>query len=152
MQSLNLPNYKFKIKSKENKLFIFDIVRKKYVMLAPEEWVRQHIIHYLTKNKQYPLSVIAIEKKIIINKLTKRPDIIIFNSDGKPFIIVECKAPSINLNQHTFDQIARYNLELNADYLMVSNGLDHIYCSMDTQNEQYVFLEDIPNYQSSSKF
>lgn len=152
MQSLNLPKYKFKIKSKENKLFIFDIVRKKYVSLAPEEWVRQHVIHYLTKNKQYPLSLVAVEKKLSINKLTKRPDIIVFNNDGNPFIIIECKAPKIPLTQSTFDQIARYNLKLGADYLMVTNGLDHIYCSMDLQNKQYVFLEDIPNYRSNSKY
>ena len=148
MQSLNLPNYKFKIKSKENKLFIFDIIRKKYVSLAPEEWVRQHVIHYLTKSKHYPLSLIGVEKKITLNELTKRPDIIVFNNDGSPHIIVECKAPKIRLKQDTFDQIARYNLKLNANYLMVTNGLQHIYSTMDLLNEQYIFLKDIPNYNS----
>jgi hypothetical protein len=146
MHSLNLPNFKFKIKSKENKLFIFDIIRKKYVSLAPEEWVRQHVIHYLTKIKHYPISHIGVEKKLLLNELTKRPDIVVFNSDGSPHIIVECKAPEIYLKQDTFDQIARYNLKLNANFLMVTNGLQHIYSAMDFKNEQYHFLEDLPNY------
>ena len=148
MQSLNLPNYKFKIKSKENKLFIFDIIRKKYVSLAPEEWVRQHVIHYLTKSKHYPISLIGVEKKLILNELTKRPDIIVFNSDGSPHIVVECKAPNIPLKQETFDQIARYNLKLNSNFLMITNGLQHIYSAIDLQNERYIFLEDIPDYSS----
>lgn len=148
MQSLNLPNYKFKIKSKENKLFIFDIIRKKYVSLAPEEWVRQHVIHYLTKSKHYPISLIGVEKKLILNELTKRPDIIVFNSDGSPHIVVECKAPDITLKQETFDQIARYNLKLNSNFLMITNGLQHIYSAIDLQNERYIFLEDIPDYSS----
>lgn len=148
MQSLNLPNYKFKIKSKENKLFIFDIIRKKYVSLAPEEWVRQHVIHYLTKSKHYPISLIGVEKKLILNELTKRPDIIVFNSDGSPHIVVECKAPNIPLKQETFDQIARYNLKLNSNFLMVTNGLQHIYSAIDLQNERYIFLGDIPDYSS----
>jgi hypothetical protein len=148
MQSLNLPNYKFKIKSKENKLFIFDIIRKKYVSLAPEEWVRQHVIHYLTKSKHYPISLIGVEKKLILNELTKRPDIIVFNSDGSPHIVVECKAPDITLKQETFDQIARYNLKLNSNFLMVTNGLQHIYSAIDLQNERYIFLKDIPDYGS----
>jgi len=146
MQPLNLPTYKFKIKSNENKYFIFDIVRKKYVILTPEEWVRQHIIHFLIEEKKYPISLMAIEKKVTINKLTKRTDILIFNTKGLPHIIVECKAPSVNINQNAFDQIARYNLKLNATYLIVTNGLKHYYCKMDFINEEYVFLKDIPAY------
>jgi len=146
MQALNLPTYKFKIKSRENKLFIYDIVRKKYVSLTPEEWVRQHIIHYLINDKNYPISLIAVEKKLIINKLTKRTDILVFTSKGAPNIIIECKAPSVKINQNSFDQIARYNLKLTANYLMVSNGLNHYFCFMDVEKEQYVFLENIPNY------
>ena len=146
MQALNLPTYKFKIKSRENKLFIYDIVRKKYVSLTPEEWVRQHIIHYLINDKNYPISLIAVEKKLIINKLTKRTDILVFTSKGAPNIIIECKAPSVKINQNSFDQIARYNLKLAANYLIVSNGLNHYFCFMDVEKEQYVFLENIPNY------
>ncbi len=146
MHQLNLPTYKFKIKSNENKYAIFDIVRKKYVSLTPEEWVRQHFIHYLIEEKKYPISLIAIEKKITINKLTKRTDILVFNAKGLPHIIVECKAPSVNITQNAFDQIARYNLKLNANYLLVTNGLKHYYCKMDFSKEEYVFLDTIPNY------
>jgi len=146
MQPLNLPTYKFKIKSNENKYLIFDIVRKKYVVLTPEEWVRQHIIHFLIEEKKYPISLIAIEKKLTINNLTKRTDILVFNSNGTPEIIVECKSPSVKISQDSFDQIARYNLKLNATFLMVSNGLEHYFCSMDFKNEAYIFLENIPNY------
>jgi len=147
MQPLNLPTYPFKIKSSENKYFIFDIVRKKYVILTPEEWVRQHIIHYLIEEKNYPISLIAVEKKITVNKLAKRTDILVFNTKGNPHIIVECKAPSIKITQEAFDQIARYNLKLEANYLMVTNGLTHFYAVMDLENECYVFLETIPKYQ-----
>ncbi|MBG7629569.1 MAG: type I restriction enzyme HsdR N-terminal domain-containing protein [Bacteroidetes bacterium] len=146
MQPLNLPTYKFRIKSNENKLVIFDIIRKKYVVLTPEEWVRQHIVHYLIEEKKYPISLIAVEKKLTINKLTKRTDILVFNNKGLHEIIVECKAPKVKINQSSFDQIARYNLKLNANYLIVSNGLDHFFCSMDVKNECYVFLENIPTY------
>jgi hypothetical protein len=147
MQPLNLPTYPFKIKSSENKYFIFDIIRKKYVVLTPEEWVRQHFIHYLIEEKKYPISLIAVEKKVTVNKLTKRTDILVFNTQGHPHIIVECKAPSINITQNTFDQIARYNLKLDATYLIVTNGLQHFYCFMDFKKEAYVFLEAIPEYE-----
>lgn len=146
MQPLNLPTYKFKFKSKENKLFIFDILRKKYVALEPEEWVRQHFIHYLIFDKKYPVSLIGVEKKLIINNLTKRTDILVFNNNGLPHIIVECKSPTVKITQETFDQIARYNLKLNATYLIVTNGLSHYYCYMDFKNENYVFIEEIPSY------
>lgn len=143
---MNLPTYPFKIKSSENKYFIFDIVRKKYMVLTPEEWVRQHIVHFLIEEKNYPISLIAVEKKIIVNKLTKRTDILVFNANGVPNIIVECKAPSVKITQDAFDQIARYNLKLKANYLIVTNGLTHFYAVMDLENERYVFLENIPNY------
>lgn len=146
MQALNLPTYKFRIKSNENKFFIFDIVRKKYVSLTPEEWVRQHLVHYLIEEKKYPISLIAIEKKLMLNNLTKRTDILIFTAKGLPHIIVECKAPKVKITQNAFDQIARYNLKLNANYLIVSNGLEHFFCTMDTKNEAYSFLNDIPTY------
>ena len=146
MQPLNLPTYKFRIKSSENKHFIFDIIRKKYMVLTPEEWVRQHFIHYLIEVKKYPISLIAVEKKLTINKLTKRTDILVFNNKGLPNIIVECKAPSVKITQETFDQIARYNLKLDANYLITTNGLEHFYCKMDTKNEQYIFLKTIPEY------
>ncbi|WP_435414750.1 type I restriction enzyme HsdR N-terminal domain-containing protein [Polaribacter aestuariivivens] len=147
MQKLNLPNYNFKLKSNENKTLIFDNLRKKYMVLTPEEWVRQHFVQFLIDVKKYPVSLIALEKQLVINNRKKRTDILIFNSEGKHDIIVECKAPSIKITQDTFDQIARYNLKLRANYLIVTNGLSHFYCKMDFENETYVFLKEIPDYQ-----
>jgi len=146
MQKLNLPSYSFKLKSNENKTLIFDNLRKKYVVLTPEEWVRQHFVRFLIHEKKYPVSIIAIEKQLTINTRIKRTDILTFSTDGKPDIIVECKAPHIKITQETFDQIARYNLKLNANYLVVTNGLEHFYCKMDFKNETYIFLKEIPSF------
>ena len=148
MQALNFPKYSFRFKNSENKVSIFDTIRKKFVVLQPEEWVRQHCIQFLIEEKGYPMSLINIEKELTINALKKRYDIVVFNSDGTIHLIVECKAPKISINQNTFDQIARYNLELNATYLMVTNGLNHYYCQMDFELEKYQFLKDIPNYKA----
>ncbi len=146
LQELNFPKFSFRFKNKENKISIFDVIRKRFVILQPEEWVRQHCIHYLIDYKGYPKTLINIEKELIINSLRKRYDIVVFNSDGSIHIIVECKAPTIQINQNVFDQIATYNLSLNATYLMISNGLNHYYCQMDFKNEKYHFLKDIPEY------
>ncbi|MBD0824533.1 type I restriction enzyme HsdR N-terminal domain-containing protein [Aestuariibaculum marinum] len=146
MQDLNFPKFSFRLKNSENKISIFDCIRKKFVVLQPEEWVRQHCLMYLMEVKGYPNSLINIEKELIVNDLKKRYDIVIFNTDGSIHLIVECKAPSITINQQTFDQIAQYNQVLNATYLMVTNGLNHYYCQMDFVNERYDFLRDIPDY------
>lgn len=146
MQKLNFPTYSFRLKNRENKRFIFDDIRKKFVVLQPEEWVRQHCINYLVVQKNYPKTLINVEKELKINGLSKRYDIVIYNSDGSIHLIVECKSPKININQETFDQIARYNLTLNATYLMVTNGINHYYCAMDYETERYNFLKDIPDY------
>ena len=146
MQKLNFPTYSFRFKNSENKISIFDEIRKKFVILQPEEWVRQHCVHYLMTEKKYPKSLINVEKELIINNLKKRYDIVVFNPDGSIHLIVECKSAKININQDTFDQIARYNLSVNATFLMVTNGINHYYCQMDFENEAYSFLKDIPNY------
>ena len=146
MQLLNLPTYQFEIKSSENKQLIFDKIRKKYVVLTPEEWVRQNFVEYLIKEKKYPLSLIAVEKQVTVNKLKKRFDILVFDKKGNHNIIVECKSPKIKISQDTFDQIARYNLTLNAEYLIVTNGISHYYCKLDKKNKKYQFLEDIRTY------
>ncbi len=146
LQELNFPEFSFRFKNSENKVSIFDCIRKKFVILQPEEWVRQHCVRYLMEVKSYPISLINVEKELTINDLKKRYDIVIFNPNGSIHIIVECKAPKINITQSTFDQIARYNTELNASYLMVTNGLNHYYCQMDFENERYQFLKDIPEY------
>jgi len=146
VQKLNFPTYTFRFKNSENKISIFDCIRKKFVILQPEEWVRQHCIQFLIQEKNYPISLINVEKELKVNKLSKRYDIVVFNPDGSIHLIVECKAPQITINQEAFDQIARYNLVLNATYLMVTNGINHYYCQMDFKNECYQFLKDIPEY------
>lgn len=146
MQKLNFPTYQFRFKNSENKVLIFDSIRKKFVVLQPEEWVRQNCVHYLIDDKKYPKSLINVEKELKVNGLSKRYDIIVFKPNGDIQLIIECKAPKIEIDQKVFDQIARYNLALNADYLMVTNGLNHYYCQMDFENEKYQFLKDIPEY------
>lgn len=148
MVQLNFPAYQFRFKSSENKISIFDSIRKKFIILTPEEWVRQHVIHYLIEEKKYPKSLINVEKLIKINDLNKRYDIIVFNPDGSIFLIVECKSHTVKISQEVFDQIARYNMKLQAEYLMITNGISHYYCQMDYNKQQYNFLKDIPNYKS----
>lgn len=146
MLNLNFPEYTFRFKSSENKTLVFDEIRKKFVVLTPEEWVRINTVQFLLKEKKFPKSLINVEKQLKLNNTTKRYDIVVFNNDGTIFLIVECKAPSVPINQLTFDQIARYNLALKAQYLMVTNGLAHYFCRMDFENSRYVFLKEIPNY------
>ena len=147
MQKLNFPTYSFRIKNSENKPFIFDPIRKKFVVLQPEEWVRQHCIQFLIQEKKYPKSLINVEKELTLNNLKKRYDIVIFKPNGNITLIVECKAPNVKIDQVTFDQIARYNLTLNSDFLMVTNGFEHYFCRMDFNEKQYVFLRTIPDFQ-----
>lgn len=146
MVSLHFPTYSFKIKSKENKPYIWDEIRKKYLLLTPEEWVRQHSVQYLIQEKKYSPDWMAIEKQFSINNIHKRADIVVFNKKMLPYIIVECKAPNVKITQETFDQIARYNLALDAKYLMLTNGLQHFYCQMNFEKKTYIFLEELPSF------
>ena len=146
MQQLAFPSFSFRVKNSENTTRIFDIIRKKFVVLTPEEWVRQHVIHFLIETHHYPKSLLNVEKVIKVNNLTKRYDIVVFKPNGDLFLLVECKAPSVNITQQTFDQIAQYNLELNADFLMVTNGLQHYYCQIDYTAKKYHFIPEIPLY------
>lgn len=148
MQKLDFPEFEFRFKNSENKTFIFDVVRKKFMLLTPEEWVRQHVLMFLHQIKKYPLSLINVEKQISLNGTVKRYDLVIYKPDGALFLLVECKAPSVEINQHTFDQIARYNLLLKSDFLMVTNGFNHYYCTVDYQNNRYQFLKEIPDYRN----
>ena len=148
MEQLNFKTYPFRFKNSENKIAIFDIIRKKFILLTPEEWVRQHVVWFLIEEKKYPKSLVNVEKVITLNGLTKRYDIVVFNKNGSIEILVECKAPSVKIDQTTFDQIARYNMVLNANYLMVTNGLEQYYCQMDYINKKYSFLKEIPNYKT----
>jgi hypothetical protein len=146
VQELNFPKFSYRLKNTENNISIFDVIRKKYVVLQPEEWVRQHCLHFLMEVKNYPRSLINVEKELKINSLKKRYDIVVYNQTGNIELLVECKSPQIVINQDTFDQIARYNMVLQANYLMVTNGIDHFYCQMDYINKGYVFLRDLPQY------
>lgn len=150
MQKLNFPSYSFRFKNSENKVSIFDEIRKKFIILTPEEWVRQHVVRFLLEEKKYPKSLINVEKVLTVNGLRKRYDIVVFNPDGSIFVLVECKAPEIKTAQATFDQIARYNMTMKAQYLMVTNGLNHYFCQMDFENEKYQFLRELPNYIQTS--
>ncbi|UFH34790.1 type I restriction enzyme HsdR N-terminal domain-containing protein [Flavobacterium acetivorans] len=148
MQKLNFQLYNFRFKNSENKVSIFDEIRKKFIILTPEEWVRQHVVQFLIEEKKYPKSLINVEKVLKVNGLKKRYDVVVFKPDGSIFVLIECKAPEIKIAQATFDQIARYNMTLNAQFLMVTNGLNHYFCQMDYENEKYDFLENLPNYNS----
>lgn len=116
------------------------------MVLQPEEWVRQHVVHHLIHQKKYPISLINVEKQLVINDLKKRYDVVVFKPNGNINILVECKAPEITITQATFDQIARYNMQLDANYLMVTNGLNHFYCKANSTEDNYTFLRDIPDF------
>lgn len=146
MQQLNLPNYSLKLKKDGVRTLIFDPIRKKHLVLTPEEWVRQNFIQYLIQEKGYPASLIAVEMGIDVLNTKKRCDIVVYNNIGKPHLIVECKAPSIKIAQDTFDQIARYNMTLDTKLLIVTNGLQHYSCIIDNENKCYHFLKEIPSY------
>jgi hypothetical protein len=151
LQKLNFPTFTFRFKNSENKVAIFDEIRKKFIILTPEEWVRQHVVQFLLQDKNYPKSYINVEKLIKINDLSKRYDIVVYQPNGELFLLIECKAPEVKITQQTFDQIARYNLVLNAKYLMVTNGLNHYFCQMDFENEKYIFLEELPEFETTNK-
>ena len=146
MLKLSFPNYEFRLKKIDEKRFIFDEIRKKYIELTAEEWVRQNCIKFLINEKKYKSQLIAVEKKIILNNLTKRFDIIAYDKNGDPNLLVECKAPNIAIRQETFDQILSYNRVINSKYLMITNGIIHYYCKIDNIDNKINFLKDIPNY------
>jgi len=150
MITLNFPTYNFRFKSSENKVRIFDVIRKKFVVLQPEEWVRQHVLQQLIYDKKYPKSLINVEKQLILNGLKKRYDVVVYKPDGSIALLVECKAPNVPITKSVFDQIARYNMDLKASHLMLTNGLQHYYCQMDYDAKKYKFLEDVPAYASNS--
>ncbi len=146
MIDLCFPNYEFRIKNRHNKKYIFDLIRKKFILLTHEEWVRQNCIMFLINEQKIPKVLINVEKKIKVNNLTKRYDIIIYRPNGSVFLLVECKSPKVNINQETFNQISIYNSEIIAQYLMLTNGLFNYYCSIDYSNQCYKFVKDFPKY------
>ncbi|WP_321480299.1 type I restriction enzyme HsdR N-terminal domain-containing protein [uncultured Bacteroides sp.] len=146
MLSLNLPAFETKIALRDEKSVIFDIIRKRYVALTPEEWVRQHFVHFLISHKGYPLSLMANEVLVDLNGTKKRCDTVLYTRDLSAKMIIEYKAPHIKITQAVFDQITRYNMVLKVDYLVVSNGMEHYCCRMNYENQNYFFLENIPDY------
>ena len=146
MQKLNLPEYSFSLREQSEKIQIFDRWRKKYVTLTPEEWVRQNFLMYLVSEKNFPASLISVEAGLKLFKTNKRTDIVVYNKQGNPLLIVECKAPEVALNEKVFDQIVRYNMALQVKYLIVTNGLEHYCCRLDYEKHTYTFLENIPDY------
>lgn len=147
MYELNLPKYGIKIANENGHLTIFDVLRRKYVALTPEEWVRQHFVHYLIGHKGYPQTLMANEIQLAIGNKKLRCDSVLYDRSLKPRMIIEYKAPTVNITQKVFDQITVYNMLLHVDYLVVSNGIKHYCCRMDYDNQKYLFLEDIPDYQ-----
>ena len=141
---LCLPIYELKLKTVEEKTHIFDVVRKKYLLLTPEEWVRQNFINYLNKEKNYPLGLIGVEQMVKYNSLKTRADIVLYNTEGKANIIVECKSPEVKITQDTFYQIAKYNSQLKVQYLIVTNGMKHYCCKMDYETNEITFFFFFP--------
>jgi len=148
LMKLDFPEYKFRVRKAARGMEIFDIIRKRFVALTPEEWVRQHAIHFLNKERQIPLGRMNVEVALEASGLSRRADIVVFDNFGKSAAIVECKAPNVKITQDTFDQIARYNMALKASYLIVTNGLTHFCCYIDIEKQSYYFVEIIPDYQT----
>ena len=146
MQELNLPPFERKVMMKDGKPTILDIIRRQYVALTPEEWVRQHFVHFLIEHKGYPQSLMANEVQLKLNGMSRRCDTVVYDRTLSPRIIVEYKAPTVNITQQVFDQICRYNMVLQVDYLIVSNGLSHYCCKVDYDTRTYTFQKDIPDY------
>ncbi|MDZ7743631.1 MAG: type I restriction enzyme HsdR N-terminal domain-containing protein [Bacteroidota bacterium] len=149
MRNLNLPDFKAVVRTKDGKDEIFDPIRKKYVRLSPEEWVRQAFVAYLILTKNYPAGLMAIEKEIVFNKQKRRPDIVVFKNDLRPLLAVECKAPEVKITQEAFDQLIRYNSVIQVKYLLVTNGLQHFCCEMDYTGDSYRYLREVPDFMAT---
>jgi hypothetical protein len=147
MQHLNLPEFDFRTKiNDKGKTEIFDSIRKKWLLLTPEEWVRQYFVNFLIEHKKFPASLMAIEKGLKVNNLAKRTDIVQYNRQGKPIVIVECKAPNIKITEDTFAQAAMYNLQMKVDYLIMTNGITHFCCKIDNATHKLQYLKDVPMF------
>lgn len=147
MYQLNLPRYDIRIGEQAGRRTILDVLRRKYVALTPEEWVRQHFVHFLIGHKGYPPALLANEIELRSGSKRLRCDSVLYDSSLRPRMIIEYKAPTVAIQQKVFDQISVYNMLLHVDYLVVSNGLSHYCCRMDYANRRYVFLREIPDYQ-----
>ncbi len=148
MEKLNLPEADLKVVRRDGRLVVFDPLRRRFVTLTPEEWVRQHFVHFLITQKNYPAGVVANEVSITFNGMTRRCDTVVYGRHAEPLLIVEYKAPTVEISQQTFDQISRYNMRLHVQWLIVSNGLRHYCCRVDYEKEECRFVGDIPPYDS----
>lgn len=146
LQPLNLPPYPFKINDNDGQLTLFDEIRKKHLIITPEEWVRQHFVQYLINQKKYPKTLIKLEGGLRLHGMAKRTDIVVFDKTGDKILMIECKAPAVNIDQKVFDQIARYNMTHKISLLAVSNGLKHYYCRIDFEKQAYKFIPELPAY------
>ena len=144
MRKLNFPEYDFRVNERDGKPFIFDPARKKFVALTPEEWVRQHVIQYLVKDKNVPVSLIKVESEFQLLKTKKRFDVAVFTRNGIPLLIVECKSTSVELTQNEMDQALRYNMSLKVKYLWLTNGYHHIFCQADPEKGTISQIHDLP--------
>lgn len=151
MQALNLPGYETKICEREGRQHIFDPLRKSYVALTPEEWVRQHFVNYLCNNRNFPAALMGNEVSITLNGMKRRCDTVVYDKELRPRVIIEYKAPSVKITKEVFAQISRYNLTLKVDYLIISNGLQHYCCKMNYEKGSYQFLQEIPEYEKIVK-
>ncbi|WP_242928367.1 type I restriction enzyme HsdR N-terminal domain-containing protein [Pontibacter vulgaris] len=147
MDTLNLPPFEYKLKQSEANSLIFDALRRKYVLLTPEEWVRQHFLHYLLNQLHYPKSLISVERGTTYNKLQKRTDICIYNNMGQPHLLVECKAAYVPITQEVVKQVSTYNQALQAKYVAITNGLEHFCWEVDFKTRRYLPLQEIPVFQ-----
>jgi len=149
MEKLSLPDINARTRTGKNgKQEIFDEVRKKFVRLTPEEWVRQHFLHYMVFQLGYPSSLIVVEASLTYNRMLKRFDILAYRTDGTPCLVVECKSTDVEITQAVFDQVAMYNMTLAVDYLAVTNGIAHYACRIDHDNRTYAFLQEIPAFEA----
>lgn len=146
MERLNLPAYTFRTKIEEGKQLIFDSIRKKFVVLTPEEWVRQNFIEYLKNEKKYPETLMAVEKQLKVNGKQRRFDLLVYLRNGQPHLIAEFKAPNVKITQDTFDQVVRYNMALRVERVVVSNGLQHFACEIDYVKNSFSYLPEIPGF------
>lgn len=146
MLKLNLPSFDYKLRKEEGKVWIFDGIRKKYIVLTPEEWVRQHFIHYLINEKKYPRSLMRIEGGLRYNALQKRSDIVVYDVKGLPWLVVECKAPHEPISQATVHQASVYNATLKAPYIAVTNGIHHVWAKVDWTQKTTALLDDAPPF------
>lgn len=146
MDNLNFPSYAYRVRNHGQSKQIFDSIRKKYVVLTPEEWVRQHLISFLVNEKKFPPALLAVEMPLMLNKLRKRADVVAYSRNGNPLVLIECKAPAVPVSQASFDQAARYCLATGIKLIIITNGIDHFCAEIDNLNQAYHFLKDIPGY------